>query len=62
MKALLDLHGVWEILEKRHIKPKNDSGLSQAQKDTLRDSRKIDKKAPYLIYQELEDDASEKVS
>ena len=62
MKALLGSQDVWEIVEKGYVEPENDGGLSQAQKDSLRDSRKRDKKALYLIYQGLDDDAFEKIS
>ncbi|XP_022633048.1 uncharacterized protein LOC111241016 [Vigna radiata var. radiata] len=62
MVALLGSHDVWEVVEKGHIEPENVESLSQAQKDSLRDSRKIDKKALCLIYQGLDEDTFEKIS
>ena len=62
MKALLGAHDVWEIVEKGYNEPKDEATLSQAEKDGLRDSRKRDKKALFLIYQALDDDGFEKIS
>lgn len=62
MKALLGAHDVWDIVEKGYNEPQDDSTLSQTQKDGLKDSRKRDKKALYLIYQALDDDGFEKIS
>ncbi|KAG7553295.1 hypothetical protein ISN45_Aa06g038290 [Arabidopsis thaliana x Arabidopsis arenosa] len=61
MKAILGAHDVWEIVEKGFIEPENEGSLSQTQKDSLRDSRKRDKKALCLIYQGLDEDTFEKV-
>ncbi|CAL9218311.1 unnamed protein product, partial [Arabidopsis halleri] len=61
MRAILGAHDVWEIVEKGFIEPENEGSLSQTQKDGLRDSRKRDKKALYLIYQGLDEDTFEKV-
>ncbi|KAI0529711.1 hypothetical protein KFK09_002268 [Dendrobium nobile] len=62
MKALLGAHDVWEIVEKGYDEPSDESALSLTQKDSLRDSRKRDKKALFLIYQALDDDGFEKIS
>ena len=62
MKALLGAHDVWEIVEKGYIEPPDEATLSQNQRDSLKDSRKRDKKALYLIYQALDDDGFEKIS
>ncbi|KAJ4716700.1 Retrovirus-related Pol polyprotein from transposon TNT 1-94 [Melia azedarach] len=65
MKALLGAQDVWEVVEKGYNEPRDDvaiSVLTQAQRDTLKDSRKRDKKALYVIYQALDDDAVEKIS
>ncbi|XP_062119204.1 uncharacterized protein LOC133832949 [Humulus lupulus] len=51
----------WKIVEKGH-KEQEDVALSQAQREALRDSRKRDKKALYLIYQAVDEDAFEKIS
>ena len=61
MKVLLGSQDVWEIVEKDHKESENEGTLSQAQKDSLRDSKKRDKKALYLIYQGLYEDAFEKI-
>ena len=62
MKALLGAHDVWDVVEKGYNEPQDEATLSQAQKDSLKDSRKRDKKALYLIYQALDDDGFEKIS
>ncbi|KAJ4723525.1 Retrovirus-related Pol polyprotein from transposon TNT 1-94 [Melia azedarach] len=65
MKALLGAQDVWKVVEKGYNEPRDDvaiSVLTQAQRDTLKDSRKRDKKALYVIYQALDDDAFEKIS
>ncbi|GAU43570.1 hypothetical protein TSUD_368940 [Trifolium subterraneum] len=62
MVALLGAHDVWEIVEKGLVIPENETTLSQTQKDSLRDSRKRDKKALCLIYQGLDEDTFEKAS
>ncbi|KHN01763.1 hypothetical protein glysoja_047721, partial [Glycine soja] len=48
--------------EKGYKEPQDETSLSQAQKETLKDSRKRDKKAFFLIYQALGDDEFEKIS
>ncbi|XP_042029945.1 uncharacterized protein LOC121776854 [Salvia splendens] len=62
MKALLVAHDVWEIVESGYKEPQDETDLSQQQRDRLRDARKRDKKALYLIYQALGDDDFEKIS
>ncbi|KAK6154900.1 hypothetical protein DH2020_009148 [Rehmannia glutinosa] len=62
MKALLGAHDVWEIVEKGYEETKDESTLSSTEKDSLKDSRKKDKKALFLIYQALDDDGFEKIS
>lgn len=61
MKALLGAHDVLEIVEKGYNEPQNEASLSQSEKDSLKDSRKKDKKALFLIYQALNDDGFEKI-
>ena len=48
--TLLGAQDVWEIIEKDHVDAANEGSLSQTQKDSLRDTRKRDKKALCLIY------------
>ncbi|KAM1703263.1 hypothetical protein ACFXTN_026309 [Malus domestica] len=62
MKALLGAHDVWEVVEKGYTKSEDEGTLSQPQKESLKDSRKRDKKALYPIYQALDDNGFEKVS
>ncbi|KAI0492052.1 hypothetical protein KFK09_026317 [Dendrobium nobile] len=62
MKALLEVQDIWEMVEKGYNESQDESNLSQAEKDSLRDSRKRDKKALYLIFQGLDDEAFEKIS
>ena len=62
MKALLGAQDVWEMVEKGYNEPQDQATLSQTQRDTLKDARKQDKKALYLIYQGLDDDTFEKVA
>ena len=62
MKALLGAHDVWEVVEKGYDEVKEESALSSTQKDSLKDSRKKDKEALFLVYQALDDDGFEKIS
>ena len=62
MKVLLGAHDVWEIVEKGNEEPRDEATLSSTQKDSLKDSRKRDKKALFLIYQALDNDGFEKIS
>ncbi|KAK9167211.1 hypothetical protein Scep_002402 [Stephania cephalantha] len=65
MKALLGSQDVWDIIEKGYNELADDAAfaaLTPDQKTTLKDSRKRDKKALYLIYQALDDDGFEKIS
>ncbi|XP_068308813.1 uncharacterized protein [Pyrus communis] len=62
MKAFLGAQDVWEVVEKGYTEPEDETTLSQPQKESLKDSRKSDKKALYLIYQALDDNGFEKVS
>ncbi|CAN6716122.1 unnamed protein product [Malus baccata var. baccata] len=62
MKALLGAHDVWEVVEKCYIEPEDEDTLIQAQNESLKYTRKRDKKALYLIYQALDDNGFEKVS
>jgi len=49
MKAFLGSHDVWEMVEKGYKELQDETSLSQAQKETLKDLRKRDKKAFFLI-------------
>ena len=60
MKAILGSQNVCEIVGKGHKESKNEGTLPQAQY-RLRDSRKRDNKALYMIYQGLDEEAFEKI-
>lgn len=61
MKALLEAQDLWEIVEKGYNEPREETTLSQTQKDSLKESRKRDKKALYFIYQALENEGFVKI-
>ena len=62
MKALLGAHDVWDLVENGYNEPQNEDALTQDQKTTMKELRKRDKKALYLIYQALDEDGFEKIS
>ncbi|XP_058741721.1 uncharacterized protein LOC131614109 [Vicia villosa] len=61
MKALLGSQDVWDVVEKG-FKEQDEASLSQGAKDTLKESRKRDIKALFLIYQSVDEDTFEKIS
>ncbi|XP_050891256.1 uncharacterized protein LOC127096747 [Lathyrus oleraceus] len=61
MNALLGAQDVWDIVEK-YFKEQDEVVLSQGVKETLKESRKRDKKAFFLIYQSVDKDTIEKIS
>ncbi|XP_058760492.1 uncharacterized protein LOC131633828 [Vicia villosa] len=61
MKALLGSQDVWGVVEKG-FKEQDEASLSQGVKDTLKESRKKDKKSLFLIYQSVDEDTFEKIS
>ncbi|KAH9671981.1 hypothetical protein KPL70_017541 [Citrus sinensis] len=62
MKALLGAHDVWNVVEKGFIVPENEATLTAAQKENLKDLKKKENKAKYLIFQSLDEDAFEKIA
>ena len=50
-------HNVWDVVEKSFIVPENEATLTAAQKENLKDLKKKDNKAKYLIFQSLDEDA-----
>ncbi|XP_050890991.1 uncharacterized protein LOC127096469 [Lathyrus oleraceus] len=61
MKALLGAQDVWDIIEKG-FKEQDEASLNQGVKETLKESRKRDKKALFLFYQSVDGDTFEKIS
>ena len=61
MKALLGAHDVWDVVEKRFIVLENEATLTAAQKENLKDLKKKENKAKYLIFQSVGKDAFEKI-
>src|ERR1044071_9837603 len=62
MKALLGAHDVWEAVENGLTVVANEATLTEVEKEKLKDSRKRDKKALFLIYQALDEAEFEKIS
>lgn len=60
MKVLLGAQDVWDIVLKG-FNDQDETSLSQGVKETLRESRKRDKKALFLIYQSVCEDTFEKI-
>ncbi|XP_050878141.1 uncharacterized protein LOC127081956 [Lathyrus oleraceus] len=61
MKTLLEAQDMWDIVEKG-FKEQDEALLSQGVKEILKESRKRDKKAIFLIYQSVDEDTFEKIS
>ena len=61
MKALLGAHDVWDIMEKDFIVLENEATLITGQKENLKDLKKKESKAKYLIFQSLDEDTFEKL-
>ena len=49
MKVVLRAHDVWKIVEKGYNESQNGDSLTQAQSHVLKDSRKRDEKAIFLV-------------
>ena len=65
MRSLLSSQDLWDLVENGYevpSSPQDESRLSEAQKNTLKDSRKRDHKALFLIYQGIDDATFEKIS
>lgn len=61
-KNLLGAHNVWEISKKGYKKSQDGDSLTQTQNNVLKDLRKRDKKALFLIYHALDRDEFNKFS
>ncbi|KAA8540680.1 hypothetical protein F0562_024401 [Nyssa sinensis] len=64
IKVLLQSQDLWDIVEKGYIEPttEEEQALNDAQKTVLKQSRKTDKKALFLLYQCIDDNTFEKIS
>ena len=60
MKALLGAQDVWEIVENGFQEA--EAGADQAQRDALKETRKKDKKALYILYQSVDEDTFETIA
>ncbi|KAL0289486.1 UNVERIFIED_CONTAM: hypothetical protein Sangu_2613000 [Sesamum angustifolium] len=62
MKAILDAHGLWNIIETRYDEPINKGALSIAELAILQKRRSGDQSALSIIYQGLNGKMFEKIS
>ena len=65
MPILLALQDLWELVDRGYDEPatlEDEGNLNEAQKMALKDSRKRDKKALYLLYQGINESSFEKIS
>ena len=61
MKALLGSQDIWDIVENGYIDPKEwEASSSSSDPTTIRELRKRDKKALYIIYQGVDEGNFEK--
>jgi len=64
MKVLLSSQDIWDIVEDGYTEPADadaEAALSNAQKTVLKESRKRDKKALFLIFQGVDESTFEKI-
>ena len=50
MKSLLDSQDIWKIIDRGFVETQDETTLSVNQREALKDSRKKDKKALYIIF------------
>jgi hypothetical protein len=65
MKVLLGSQDLWVVVENGYTEPESlaaEATLTATQKNELKEVRKIDKKALFLIYQGVEESTFEKIS
>ncbi|XP_038875032.1 uncharacterized protein LOC120067555 [Benincasa hispida] len=60
IKALLGAQDVWEIMENGFQEA--EATVDQAQRDALKETRKKDKKALYILYQSVDEDTFETIA
>ena len=61
-KALLRSQELWELVEDGYTEPREDAVMSNAERQALRESRKKDNKALFIIYQGLDEATLEMVA
>ena len=62
MMVLLSAHDAWDVVAKGFIVPENEVTITTAHKENLKDLKKKENKAKYLIFQSLDKDAFEKIT
>lgn len=62
MRALLNAHDVWDIVENGYVAPDYPTTLTQDQKELLQSIKKKDQKVISLFHQALDEATFEKVS
>ncbi|GMQ03825.1 hypothetical protein CsSME_00049475 [Camellia sinensis var. sinensis] len=65
MQVLLASQDLWKLVDREYDEPAtltDERNLNNAQKTALKDSRKNDKKALYLLYQGIDKSSFEKIS
>lgn len=64
MKALFGSHDLWEIVTEGYMEPTADqeAAYTAEQKTALKDQRKKDKKALFLLYQGVDELTFEKIA
>ncbi|XP_028102218.1 uncharacterized protein LOC114301468 [Camellia sinensis] len=65
MQVLLASQDLWELVDQGYDEPttlEDEGNLNKTQKTALKDSRKRDKKALYLLYQGIDESSFEKIS
>ncbi|GMI80839.1 hypothetical protein HRI_001753200 [Hibiscus trionum] len=61
MKALLGSQEAWEVVENGYTEPENTTEYTGARMKALKDNRKLDKTALYIIYQSVDEAGFEKI-
>ncbi|XP_028065737.1 uncharacterized protein LOC114268722 [Camellia sinensis] len=65
MQVLLASKDLWELVDRGYDEPatlEDEENLNDTQKTSLKDSRRKDKKAMYLLYQGIDESSFEKIS
>lgn len=62
MKILFESQDLWSVIEEGVFEPENPTALSAQQTNILKENRRKDKKALYLIYQAVDEHIFERIS